>query len=59
MHIYIYTHTYIYRHRRVLPERLHKGPHLRDKNLYTTTNKCLQCLFKIMYTVFKMLGVCV
>ena len=26
--------------------------YLRDKDLYTTTNKCLQCLIKIMYTVF-------
>ena len=25
---------------------------LRDKDLYTTTNKCLQCLIQIMYTVF-------
>ena len=25
---------------------------LRDRNLYTTTNKCLQCLFKLMYAVF-------
>ena len=25
---------------------------LRDKDLYTTTNKCLQCLIKITYTVF-------
>ena len=25
---------------------------LRDKDLYTTTNKCLQCLIKTMYTVF-------
>ena len=25
---------------------------IRDKNLYTTTNKCLQCLIKTMYTVF-------
>ena len=24
---------------------------IRDKNLYTTTNKCLQCLIKLMYTV--------
>ena len=23
----------------------------RDKNLYATANKCLQCLLKIMYTV--------
>ena len=27
------------------------------KNLYTTTNKCLQCLLKIMYTVFWTIGV--
>ena len=25
---------------------------LRDNNSYTTTNKCLRCLLKIMYTVF-------
>ena len=25
---------------------------LHDRNLYTTTNKCLQCLIKMMYTVF-------
>ena len=25
---------------------------LHDKQLYTTTNKCLQCLLRIMYTVF-------
>ena len=25
---------------------------LHDRNLYTTANKCLQCLVKIMYTVF-------
>ena len=26
--------------------------YIRDKELYTTTNKCLQCLIKIMYAVF-------
>ena len=26
-------------------------PLVRDKNLYTTTNTCLQCLIKMMYTV--------
>ena len=25
---------------------------VRDKNFYTTTDKCLQCLIEIMYTVF-------
>ena len=25
---------------------------VRDIHLYTTTNKCLQCLINIMYTVF-------
>ena len=25
---------------------------IHDRNLYTTTNKCLQCLIQIMYTVF-------
>ena len=25
---------------------------INDRSLYTTTNKCLQCLIKIMYTVF-------
>ena len=25
---------------------------VRDNSLYTTTNKCLECLPKIMYTVF-------
>ena len=27
-------------------------PKVRDKDLYTTTNKCLQCLINIMCTVF-------
>ena len=30
---------------------------IRDKELYTATNKCLQCLIKIMHTVFKTIGV--
>ena len=30
---------------------------VRDKDLYTTTNKCLQCLMKLMYTVFSIIGV--
>ena len=25
--------------------------YIRDRDLYTTTNKCLQCLIKLMYTV--------
>ena len=25
---------------------------IHDRNLYTTTNTCLQCLMQIMYTVF-------
>ena len=33
------------------------GTTSRDKNWYTTTNKCLQCLLKIMYTVFEIIGV--
>ena len=27
-------------------------PFIPDNNLYTTTNKCLQCLRNMMYTVF-------
>ena len=27
-------------------------PLVRDIHLYTTTNKCLQCLIELMYTVF-------
>ena len=30
---------------------------IRDKDLYTATNKCLQRLIKIMYTVFYIIGV--
>ena len=33
------------------------GHLLRDKYSYTTTNKCLQCLIKTMYTVFQIIGV--
>ena len=40
-HIYIYIYTLT-----IITETM------RDKDLYTTTNKCLQCLIKIMYTVF-------
>ena len=56
--IYIYIYIYIM----VPPPGASRRPwtrlalrrrsHLRDKNVYTTTNKCLQCLIKIMYTVF-------
>ena len=45
MYIYIYIYTYIYIYI------------LRDNNLYTTTNKYLQCLLKIMCTVLKIIGV--
>ena len=30
---------------------------IRDKYLYITTNKCLQCLIEMMYTVFWIIGV--
>ena len=38
----------------VLNQYICKEPHdyIRDKTLYTTTNKCLQCLTKLMHTVF-------
>ena len=29
-----------------------RKPSIRDKDLHTTTNKCLQCLIKMLYTVF-------
>ena len=32
---------------------------LHDRNSYTTTNKCLQCLIQLMYTVFWIIGVCI
>ena len=40
----IYTYTYIHIHG--------KNILIRDNILYTTTNKCLQCLVNMMYTVF-------
>ena len=66
MYIYIYIYIYIYsmsckRKCHYLEEHPHHwvgikvsvvAVSLRDKDLYTTTNKCLQCLIKIMYTVF-------
>ena len=65
IHIYVYIYIYIYKyirpehgqspyldsgHRRVWPKQNLNVIH--DRNLYSTTNKCLQCLIKIMYTVF-------
>ena len=48
IYIYIYIHNAAARQPgRGAPKRL-----LHDSNLYTTTNKCLQCLVEIMYTVF-------
>ena len=35
-----------------LPLDMRVPPRMRDKDLYTTTNKCLQCLIEIMYTAF-------
>ena len=36
-----------------LPKGAPRGEYsIHDRNLYTTTNTCLQCLIKIMYTVF-------
>ena len=36
---------------------IHICKHVRDNNLYTTTNKCSQCLLEVIYTVFKTIGV--
>ena len=48
IHIYIYICICMGLQAAGLVER-----HLaHDKDLYTTTNKCLQCLIKTMYTVF-------
>ena len=58
IYIYIYIYTQIH-----VGEGVNDLHHtvalisLRDKDLYTTTNKCLQCLIKIMYTVFQLIGV--
>ena len=30
---------------------------MHDRSLYTATDKCLQCLLRIMYTVFYIIGV--
>ena len=72
IYIYIYIHTYrglprrdaARRHQAAAPtfEQRHLSGGttcltLRDKNSYTTTNKCLQRLIKIMYRVFKIIGV--
>ena len=48
VYIYIYMHTYTY----IYTAAPTFSPPLHDRNLYTTTNKCLQCLIKLMYTVF-------
>ena len=63
--IYIYTSTHIFliiiiRARRgrsaagscTVPAGEHEQCDIHDIILYTTTNKCLQCLIKMMYTVF-------
>ena len=55
IYIYIYVHTVLDSLQLALAEAAPDVPDevlLRDKNLYTTTNKCLQALLKIMYTVF-------
>ena len=40
-----------------LSHRITDSHHIRDKDLYTTTYKCLQCRIKIMYTVFQIICV--
>ena len=57
MYIHIYIYIYLYREREretatACGFAAHRLLGIRDKNLYTTTNKCLQCLLDIMYTVF-------
>ena len=62
VYIYIYMCIYIYVYNLYLPivARLVvvlaapdiAAPDLHDRNVYTTTNQCLQCLLKIMYPVF-------
>ena len=55
IYIYIYVHRVLDSLQLALAEAAPDVPDevlLRDKNLYTTTNKCLQALLKIMYTVF-------
>ena len=68
IYIYVYTYTLSYNiilpdddadaagQRGALleppPRRIPLPYNIRDRNLYTTTNKCLQRLLKIMYTVF-------
>ena len=52
IYIYIYTHTYIciYMLSKVEGCKLvYANVILRDNNLYTTTNKSLQCLIKLRY----------
>ena len=58
--IYIYIYIYVYQ-RRFRPRPEARDPRgagwlsqkrIRDNNLYTTTNKCLQCLLKLIYRVF-------
>ena len=55
----MYNYTYVYIHifytcmdtyiiHMCVPDYVY----LPYKDLYTTTNKCLQCLIKVMYTVF-------
>ena len=57
MYVCVYIYIYICierereREREILP-KTRNDELLRDKDLYTTTNKCLQCLIKLMYTVF-------
>ena len=61
MCIYIYIYTYVCVYVECLAIYILEGrpavtpfrsPLVRDNHLYTTTNKCLQCLLKIKYTVF-------
>ena len=62
VYIYIYIYTCIYtlpqaghghlRRRRGFGLLAAKGHRIRDKDLYTTANKCLQRLINILYTVF-------
>ena len=52
IYVYIYIYIYMSRPSSSSPSPSSSCPPLRDKYLYTTTNKCLQCLIEIMYRVF-------
>ena len=54
VYIYVYIYTYMYTYVWVLfsSRRGEVESDLHDRNLYTTTNECLQCLTTSMYTVF-------